>query len=324
LPKRPDLFIVGAPKSGTTSLYDYLDGHPEIYMSPVKEPIYFAPDMQAGFKHRFTYGVDETAYLDLYADARDEKHLGEASTRYLASHQAPNLIHEFEPSSRIVAILRNPVEMIYALHNERVSHGAEDVVDFESALALDDERRAGRKLPHGSNAMGAVYRDNARFGEQVQRWVDTFGRDRVLVIIFDDFAAETPGQFRRVLEFLEVDPNYQPAEFAVSNASHKSRGGVVRRLFESRLARWGRRKALPAVVGENNAARMARRVRHSRLNRRPNPRPPMRPELVRELQDEFMGDVAHLGRLTGRDLTKEWFGRPSDAVTGEREALVTS
>ena len=166
------------------------------------------------------------------------------------------------------------------------------------------------ELPHGSNAMGAVYRDNARFGEQVQRWVDTFGRDRVLVIIFDDFAADTPGQFRRVLEFLEVDPDYQPAAFAVSNASHKSRGGIVRTLFESRLARWGRRKALPTVMGENNAARLARRVRHSRLNRRPNPRPPMRPELVRELQDEFMDDVAHLGRLVDRDLTQEWFGVP--------------
>ena len=280
MPKRPDLFIVGAPKSGTTSLYDYLDGHPEIYMSPVKEPIYFGPDIQAGFKHRFTYGVDEKEYLELYADARDEKHLGEASTRYLASHQAPHLIHEFEPSSRIVAILRNPVEMIYALHNERVSHGAEDVVDFESALALDDERRAGRQLPHGSNAMGAVYRDNARFGEQVQRWVDTFGRDRVLVIIFDDFAADTPGQFRRVLEFLEVDPDYQPAAFAVSNASHKSRGGIVRTCSRAGSHDGGDARHSPRVMGENNAARLARRVRHSRLNRRPNPRPPMRPELV--------------------------------------------
>jgi len=324
LPRRPDLFIIGAPKSGTTSLYDYLDTHPDVYMSPVKEPAYFSPDMQAGFKHRFAFGTDESEYLALYAEAKGEKHLGEASTRYLASHDAPRLIHEFEPSSRIIAILRNPVEMVYALHNERVSHGAEDVLDFEEALALDDERRAGNHLPFGSNARGAVYRDNALYGEQVQRWIDAFGRDRVLVIVFDDFAKDTPGQYKRVLEFLDVDPTHVPEAFGVSNASHRSRGGVVRVVFESRLARWGRRKALPAVLGENRAARVARSVRHSRLNRRPNPRPPMRAELVRELQDAFTDDVAHLGRIVGRDLNQEWFGRPAPSAAGNQEAVPAS
>jgi hypothetical protein len=324
LPRRPDLFIIGAPKSGTTSLYDYLDGHPDVYMSPVKEPAYFSPDMKAGFKHRFSYGEDDEAYLALYAEAKDEKRLGEASTRYLASLEAPNLIHDFEPNSKIIAILRNPVEMVYALHNERVSHGAEDVAEFEQALALDDERRAGKRLPHGSNARGAVYRDNARFGEQVQRWIDAFGRENVLVIVFDDFAKDTPGQFKRVLEFIEVDPTYQPEAFAVSNASHRSRGGPVRMLFESRLARWGRRRALPAVMGENRAARLARSVRHSRLNRRPNPRPPMKPELVKELQDYFADDVAHLGRIVGRDLNKEWFGRSAPGDEAQQEAVPAS
>ena len=318
--RRPNLFIVGAPKSGTTSLYDYLDGHPDVYMSPVKEPIYFGPDMQAGFKHRFTFGTDETEYLELYAEARDETFVGEASTRYLASAMAATLIHEFEPSSRIVAILRNPVDMIYALHNERVSHGAEDVLDFEEALALDDERRQGRKLPFGSNALGAVYRDNARFGEQVQRWLDAFGPEQVRVIVFEDFAADTPGQFRKLLQWLGIDAEYRPAEFTVSNASHRSRGGVIRALFGSSAARWTRRSLLPRVAGENNAARMARRVRHSKLNRRPNPRPPLPPALRRQLEDEFESDVALLSRLLGRDLGEQWFDKPLLASAKRNES----
>lgn len=312
--RRPNLFIVGAPKSGTTSLYDYLHGHPDVFMSPIKEPIYFAPDMQAGFKHRFRYGDDEQAYLALYDDARDERYLGEASTRYLASPMAPALIHQFEPASRIVAMLRNPVDMVYALHNERVSQQAEDVTDFAAAIALDDERRTGARLPRGSNALGAVYRDNAMFGAQLERWLDAFGRAQVHVIIFEDFSRDTAGEFRRLLEFLEIDPSYRPSEFAVINKSHRSRGGPVRALFSSPLARFVRHGLMPAVLGEDNAARAARRLRHSRLNRKPNPRAPLDAELRRQLEADFEADVALLSRLLDRDLGAEWLGRPA-AVT---------
>lgn len=307
MPNRPNLFIVGAPKSGTTSLYDYLAGHPDVFMSPIKEPIYFAPDVQAGFKHRFRFGDDEAAYLALYDGARSEKYRGEASTRYLASPAAPRLIHEFDPGARIIVMLRNPIDFVYALHNERVSQQAEDVADFEEALALDDERREGRHLPRGSNALGSVYRDNAMFGRQMERWYAEFPREQVHVIVFDDFARDTPGEFRKVLEFLAIDPTYRPAAFAIVNPSHRSRGGLARRLMSSRLAHWTRHRLLPAVVGEDRAARLARRVRHSRLNRRPNPRPPIRDELRAGLEREFETEVANLGRLLGRDLRAEWF-----------------
>ena len=309
--RRPNLFIVGAPKSGTTSLYDYLHGHPDVFMSPIKEPLYFAPDMQAGFKRRYRYPDDEPEYLALYDDARDERYLGEASTRYLASPIAPALIQRFEPAARIVAMLRNPVDMVYALHNERVSQQAEDVHDFAAAIALDDARREGRQLPHGSNALGAVYRDNAMFGAQLQRWLDAFPRQQVHVIIFDDFAVDTAGEFRRLLEFLAIDTNYRPPEFAVVNKSHRTRGGLVRALFGSPLARLLRYRLMPAELGEDNSARAARRLRHCRLNRRPNPRPPLSDELRRELEADFEADVALLSRLLDRDMGAEWLGRPA-------------
>jgi hypothetical protein len=307
VPRHPNLFIVGAPKSGTTSLYDYLTGHPDVFMSPIKEPIYFAPDMQAGFKHRFQFGQDEAAYLALYDGARDERYAGEASTRYLASRQAPRLIHDFDPDARIIIMLRNPIDFVYALHNERVSQEAEDVVDFEQALALDDERRSGHHLPLGSNALGSVYRDNALFGQQVERWLSEFSPGQVHVIVFDDFARDTPAEFRKVLEFLGIDPSYRPAQFAVVNRSHRSRGGLARALMSSRLAHWTRHALLPTVLGEDRAARLARKVRHSRLNRRPNPRPPISDQLRRSLQGDFEADVKLLSRLLGRDLSAEWF-----------------
>jgi len=152
---RPNLFIVGAPKAGTTSLYEYLAGHPQIYMSPVKEPMYFCPDVH-GFREGFPfmYGEDERAYLALYDDARDEKRLGEATTRYLVSHDAARLVHDFAPDAVAIAMLRNPVDLVHALHNERVSQGNEPITDFEEAMAADAPRSRGIDLPGAMNVLG--------------------------------------------------------------------------------------------------------------------------------------------------------------------------
>lgn len=309
--RRPDLFIIGAPKSGTTSLYEYLDGHPDVYMSPVKEPFYFCPDVQGGVRRHLRFGDDVEEYLSLFEGAREEKHLGEASTRYFVSRVAPELIHEFQPEARIVAMVRNPVDMIYALHSERVFHDAEDITDFEQALAADDDRRAGQRLPDGANELGAVYREHARVGEQLERWIDVFGRNNIHVIVFDDFSTNTPGAFQELLTFLDVDPLYRPPSFAIHNASHRQRRGPVRALLDSRLAQSIRRDVLPSVLGQGTTSRVARSLRRSRLVRRPTSRAALNPDLLLQLQREFGPDVALLSELLDRDLGALWFGVPS-------------
>ena len=127
--RKPDLFIVGAPKSGTTSVYEYLAGHPDLFMCPVKEPIYFCPDIGDPQRRTPIY-PNEPGYLALFDAATDQRRVGEASTRYLFSHEAPGLVSEFHAQPFVVAMLRNPVEMIHALHNERVSQGHEQIDDF--------------------------------------------------------------------------------------------------------------------------------------------------------------------------------------------------
>lgn len=292
-------------------------------MSPVKEPIYFAPDMRGGPRRRFEYGEDEALYLALFAGARNEKVIGEASTRYLASHVAPRLVHEFEPLARIVIMLRNPVEMVYALHNERVSWGIEQFTDFEQALAADADRMAGRGLREGADPLWAAYRNSARFGEQVGRWIDAFGRERVHVIIFDDFAADTPAEFRRLLEFLAIDPNHRPASFAPRHSSHRRRGGPFRAIVQAPAARWAAHRLLPAVFGRTRSARLVWRFRQSRLNLKAAPRQPIRPELRRQLEAEFAPDIAQLSSILERDLVQLWFGRPAQAEGAAGRALLT-
>jgi hypothetical protein len=322
--RKPDLFIIGAAKCGTTSLYEYLRGHPEIFMSRAKEPRYFAPDLAVGTHgHDLNHPHDETRYLALFSEARDEKRLGEASVRYIYSQQAPELIAEFQPRPYIIAMIRNPIDMMYSMHNQRVSEGHEDIADFEEALAAEEDRRAGRRIPAGSNSKLSIYRDRARFSEQLQRWFDRFGRERVHVIVFEDMIADPPGIFRRVLEFLEVDPEYQPETFSAYNKSHAPRSRLLRSLTRSRVPQWIVWSLLPRVVGDRVTRGMVRGFRHSPLNRKPAPRTPLRPELRTQLEAEFSDEVERTGEMLGRDLLSLWFKRDRPEARAAGEAVLT-
>ncbi|CAN5604668.1 hypothetical protein BH23CHL7_BH23CHL7_12320 [soil metagenome] len=314
--RRPNLFIIGAAKSGTTSVYEWLKAHPEVYMSPAKEPRYFAPDLYAGHPHDLQYGIDEARYLALFAGTTDEQRIGEASPRYIYSHDAPRLIHEFEPRARIVALVRNPVEMIYSLHNQLVSEGVEEITDFEAALAAEDDRRAGRRMvPPMTSPKMRLYRDQGRFGEQLARWLSIFERDQVQVIVFEDLANEPAETYRQLLEFLDIDAAFKPASFAAQNLSWTPRSQRLRRLTQAGPAKWLAYRALPSILGEGAARRLARAFRYSPIYRKARPRSALTAELRRQLETEFEPDVQRLGEIIGRDLVKLWFGRRAAVAT---------
>lgn len=303
----PDLFIIGAPKSGTTSLYEWLKGHPEVFICPVKEPRYFAPDLAIeGQGHDFRYGVDHGRYLALFAGARAQKRLGEASVRYIYSRQAPHLIHEHQPDAYIVACVRDPVELIHALHNQSVSEGVEPVTDFEQALVAEAGRLRGEGVPAGIDPLHTVYLERGRLADRIATWIDVFGRQRVHIVVMEDLARDPACAFRALLEFLSVDPEYQPETFAAYNASHQPRSRVLRALSDMRLAHWVAWRLLPRVLGDARTHQLVRAVTH--LNRRAAPRAPMSAELRRQLEAHFAPDVARLSDLVGRDLAALWWG----------------
>jgi hypothetical protein len=316
---------VGAPKSGTTSLYEWLKGHPEVYMTPVKEPCYFARDLAADHSGNFLrYGEDLNRYLALFADAGKAKRVGEASTRYLYSKDAPALIAEVQPGARIIAILRNPVDMIASLHAHKLAGGTEDLAELEAALSAEDDRHAGRRLPPQSNPLLATYRDRVRYGEQLERWLAVFDKDQVHVIIFEELVREPAQHFRRVLEFLAVDPNYQPASFAAHNPAHSARGGLIRSLGRARPVQFAAWRLLPAVIGDARTRGLVRRVGQSPIRRRPAERPTVPVALRRRLEAELAPDVARLSVLLGRDMSAVWFGPATDRSAAPRQALVPS
>ena len=291
---RPNTFIVGAPKCGTTSLHDYLDQHPDAYMSrSLKEPNYFAPELEIDEVHR---PKTLEQYLDLFAAAGHAKRIGESSTWYLFSAQAAKNIHAFEPAAKIIMMLRNPVDAAYSLHGQFIWSCREDILDFEDALAAEPKRRLGKPIPEvATGSTGVVYTDVFTFYPQVKRYFDLFPRQQIKVIIFDDFVKDTPKVYRETLEFLGLS-NFA-ATFEVVNAAKPVSLGF-NRFF-------GRRPALRSMIHRFVPAAVQRKVIDvlPYFTRTLKREAKISPELRKKYAPRFREDVEKLSGLLDRDLT---------------------
>jgi len=304
---RPDFFIVGAFKSGSTALYDGLRRHPQIFMPFHKEPLYFGDDLTRRYGR-----INEADYLRLFKGAKPGQRIGEASTWYLYSTSAAREIKEFSPDAQIMVVLRNPVDVMYAQHNQLIFNVIEDIPDFAEALRAEADRRAGRRLPPGPiNIENLFYRDSVHFAEQLERYFDIFGRDKVHVMLTDDMRRDGAGVIRGALEFLDVDPALAAAP-PNSNENRRVRSPVLQRLIFAPklllpLAPYLRRFPLVRSV----------RTKMLEMNSEARPRPPMDPALRRELIAEFTPEIERLGQLIGRDLST-WTAQDDLLSSGRR------
>jgi hypothetical protein len=300
---RPDFFLVGTFKGGSTALYEGLRRHPQIFMPFHKEPLFFGDDLTRRYGR-----MSRADYLRLFRAARPDQRVGEASTWYLYSTSAAREIKAFSPAAQILVVLRNPVDVMYAQHNQLIFNVIEDIPDFEEALAAEPDRRAGRRLPPGPiNVENLFYRHSVRFAEQLERYFEVFGREKVHVMLYDDLRRDGAAVVRGCLEFLGVDPA-RAAPPPTANESRRVRSPFVQRLiFAPRLL-------LPlAPLLRRFPLVRSMRTRLLELNSRAQPRPPMDPALRRRLLDEQAPEIERLGRLIGRDLSA-WLERPADPV----------
>ncbi len=204
---QPDFFIVGAAKSATTSLWQYLAQHPDIFMPSeirFKEPSYFDS----------TYGVnDYSMYLELFHEALPSQKVGEASTPYLADRRAAQRIHAQMPHARIIILLRNPVDRAFSLYRWMRAAGFEPEATFEGALQREKERLAGDcRFIHRPdlNFNDFLYFTSGLYHEQARRYLETFGPDAVRVMVFEEFSIATARLVRETFRFLGVDDSFSP------------------------------------------------------------------------------------------------------------------
>src|SRR5215211_584343 len=292
----PNFLIIGAGKSGTTSLYHYLKQHPEIYMSPVKEPKFFALEGKtlnfrgpndAHMNRKSVTDID--TYQALFRGVTDEKAIGEASPLYLYSPEAPGRIKHHVPRARLIAILRNPVERAYSSFIQRVQKGDEPLQDFALALQEEEIRMRNNWAPRWQvKQIGFYYL-------HLKRYHDIFDPDQIKVFLYDDLKSNPIGVAQSAYRFLGVDDSFSPNISSVHNPSGIPKSKALQ-LFLSRpnplksvlklVVPRGLRPHLTAYLENRNIA---------------GP-PPLDQDVRKELMASYREDILKLEKLIDRDL----------------------
>jgi hypothetical protein len=290
----PNFLVIGAARSGTTALYQALAKHPEIFMSAVKEPNFFAfaegaldfAGPGADFVNNSVTTFDK--YRGLFADAAGAKAVGEASPLYLYSPQAPRRIAETLGPVKLVAVLRNPADQAFSHYLYARAQMIEPLGSFEEALAAEPERAAACWQPLFQ------YSSFPHYGEQLARFLEHFGRENLLVHTYDDFVANPDAIYRSIFTFLGVDASFAPPGERVNMGGVPRNAGLQRFIMRPSVLSPVFRKVLP------DAARQRLRDQLSGSN---IVRPPFPAALRRRLLQSFSEDIGRTERLIGRDLS---------------------
>ncbi len=296
----PNFLIVGAAKSGTTTLYDLLCQHPDVFMPKWKEPAFFVGDYP-----RNARSLKE--YESIFADAGGAMAVGEASTPYLYDREAPEKIRKTLKDPKIIMVLRNPVDMAYSLWGWMKFRFGFEELSFEEALESEEARMNDPEFRKNCIEWHAsfYYYHRGLYFEQVKRYIDIFGRDRVLIHLFDDFVRDPIGVCRKTFEFLGVDPSFEPA-LKKRNPASAPKSRLAQRLLvnpPSFVQKAYDALPLPLRLRVYDAARFLHK-----LNLRPQRRQEMEMRTREMLTEKYRDDVARLESLIGMDLSA-WRGQ---------------
>lgn len=306
----PNLFIVGAPRAGTTSLYEYLRTVPGVYMSPVKEPHFFAPSRYEIQRSDPNYSRTRLAnsfynnparYFALFNRVRDEQVIGEASTSYLWDRKAPLLIHEAVPIASIIMILRNPIDRTFSDFLLHVREGRQRL-SFEDAI-LQEYKKIEEDMKHQdkTSLRWCPHLDQSFYADAVGRYIKIFGKRSVKVLIYEEFFEDIAESFSEVTKFLALTTTSDFEFGKKHNASGKPRG---------KLAEWysaianneGILQILYSLPSPLQSA--IRKIYDSSRTRLllDKSKPEMKEETRAFLRDLYRDDVQKLEKILGRRL----------------------
>jgi hypothetical protein len=301
----PNFFVIGAQKAGTTSLYHYLDQHPEVYMSPRKEPHFFE-GMQSIYRRpdrRLAPVTDLEDYRSLFRGVTDEKAIGEASTSYIYSARAPVLIRRSVPEAKIIAVLRNPADRAYSNYLHCVRGGSEPIASFAEALRAEEMRTRDNWAPLW------YYKQKGFYYPQVKRYLDTFDASQVRIYLYDELRAKPFDVLRDIFGFLGADETFVPDLTVEHNTAGLPRNKALYALAK-RLGTWNPALKLDSL--ERFLPTGSVRYIKGRFFAKP---PPFPAEVRRALIDSYREDILKLGDLIERDLSA-WLEETTVARTG--------
>ncbi len=283
----PDFFILGAPKSGTTSLSTYLGSHPNIFFCPVKEPHFFCDDLPIS-----QYGGDLKAYLALFEGKDVNTQLaGEGSTWYLFSEQAVDNILQYRANAKLIVMLRNPIEMVQSLHSQFVYNMMEDEANFERAWV------AHKKQPKD---VIMDYEKACKIGQQVERLLRKVPTDQLKIILFEDFKNTPAETHAEVLEFLDV-PLVKLESYSAFNKNKQLRSKFLADFLQNTpdpVVQLLNKSKKILGINELGLARAFQTINQKELSREP-----ISAALELELRETFKQDILLLSEILDRDLS---------------------
>jgi Sulfotransferase family len=289
--------------------------HPQVFMCDPKEPWFFArenPNPQTSgersmaFTGRKVESLDD--YLSLFAGARADQRVGEASSSYLWSAVAPARIAAMRPDARIIAVFREPASFLRSLHLQLLGAHEETEKSFRKAIELESARREDRHLPRYAYwPQTLIYTDRVRYVEQLRRYRAVFPQEQLLVLIYDDFRADNEAIMRRLMRFLDIDDSH-PIKLVEANPTVGVRSVWLDELRRSLRA--GNGPGLRALrdVGKALTSNRVREALYYPLMRRTvyTKPPPLDEELMLELRRRFKPEVVALSEYLDRDLVTLW------------------
>jgi hypothetical protein len=260
----PNFLVIGSSRSGTTSLYHHLDAHPQVYVTPILEPRFFAFEGDVLdyhgpgdclLKERVTTKLDD--YSALFDGVTGEIAIGEVSPAYLSIPSTAQRIHRYVPGARLIAILRNPVERAISSFRLEVLHGFEPLTDFATALAQEESRI--------QNNWSYVWQYSRRgqYYTQLKLYYDLFPAEQIKIYLYEDLKRNAIGLIKDVFRFIGVDDEAISIDVSVRHNSTDS----------------------------------------SRFSARGLLQPSFSPELQKRLIDEYRDEIDRLQELINRDLS---------------------
>ena len=288
----PNFIVIGAAKCGTTSLVHYLAQHPQVFMSPEKEPRFFAPEFFTQYisgpirKGTIRNEMKIEEYEGLFEDITTEKAIGEASTEYIFFPETPKRIKKLIPDVKLIAILRNPSDRAFSAYCFQLRDGVEPL-SFEHSLLSESKRSQEYWRP------GCLYQKAGFYFDQLSRYFDVFEPNQVRVYLYEDLDKRPIKTLRDIFDFLDIDQNFIP-DLSRKNVSALPKNFVLNRLLSNQSPLISLNPYLPKQLLE-----LLRYIKEK--NRKP------KPKLSRELKEELIGickdDILKLQTLIKRDLS---------------------
>jgi len=295
--KLPNFLIVGAAKSGTSSLHNYLNQHPEVFMPSynsegmkVKEPRFLIKDL---VKHRLHNGVwSWVEYKSLFNDVIDEKAIGESTVLYLYYYKdaIKNIKEKLGNDVKIIIMLRNPADRAYSAF-QHVSRGFKEQNSFEKSLEMED----GRLEREGNLTPMVMYKDMGLYHEMVKAYQENF-KD-VHIVIYDDFRDDTESEMKKTYQFLGISDN--------KDIDYETRHNVGGKRWKNDKMKHllMRKNTIKSIFKKIIPKGLRRGIRNNLVSASTNKVPPMKDHTRIMLNDFFREDVKQLSTLLNRDLT---------------------